>query len=363
MNNMKLFTVIRFIPILIGLLSSVLFTECKRTVKDEEILGPEYRPAPEGFAIITPLDASDSDLNLNFTIGTKSVYFTGDFSHEVSWTITITGQTSGAQKIITGLSNSLNASNALWDGSSSNMIFFKQSESAIVVLSFLGTTITDGLTFGTLIKTKSYNGTFNGVKYTVVEDFEAAASSSFNMGSSFKDLGDEPVVNGATATIQLQGAKVYYFQGMDKNSNSWVAGVTTDSLDCNAAFVNTTVPLEDFYINLYVYGTGKENSSIQIKTYEIDDPASYNGTYDQTTNDGWVYDIYATWTGWKLVSARYSNFKRAADPTLGGIGNGIKEPSKITGFGLGLNSVPTFGYDVEAAADMLVVTEGGPFIP
>lgn len=351
-----------FINILIVLTMGV-FSHCKRTVKDEELLGTEYRPAPEGFTVVTGLNASN--LSPNFNPG--NVYFTGSFSHEVTWTLTITGETSGATKVFTGLSNSLNASNTLWDGGATSEIFFRTNENLTAVLSFLGTSITSTLSFS-MQDAKPYNQVINGVRYTVIENFETVNPMipRYNLGSPFNDQGDLPVINGFTTAFKVQGNRGYHFSGKDKNSNSWIAGVTTDSLNQDSVFrVRTTAP-EDFYINLYVYGTGKPNSSIQIKTYEIDNWSANtfkNVKYNQTINDGWVYDINVDWTGWKLVSVRYSNFKRAGDPNYGGNGNGIKQPQNITGFALGLNSVPTFGMDVEAYVDFLVVTEGGPFKP
>jgi hypothetical protein len=352
----------RFFTIVLLIFASLFFSDCKRTSKDLEILGPEYKPAPPGFAILTGLGISNSYPNFN----PGTVYFTAGFSHEVTWTLTITGKVSGAKKVFTGLSSSLDASNTLWDGGASTDYFFRNLEEVDAVLTILGSDLSSSLTVE-LVDVKPYNGYYGGVKYTLIENFENSPTTRYyNIASPYRDQGDDPVVNGYSTTIKVQGNRSWRFQGKDKNSNSWVAGVTTDSLNIDSAFRTSTVSPEDFYINLYVYGTGKPNSSIQVKAYEIDNWSSYTYKYvkyDQTINDGWVYDIMIDWTGWKLISIRYSNFKRAADPVYGGNGNGIRQPQNITGFGLGLNSVPNFGMDVEAYVDFMVVTEGGPFKP
>ena len=235
-----------------------------------------------------------------------------------------------------------------------------------VVLTVLGFTGSESVMVNVLSR-KKYNTTYsNGIKYTVIDDFErpvGLASTYRWLDGPFKDLGDGAgTVAGITTAQKVDGNASYGFSGTDVNSNSWLAGVNTDPINSMTLGFATSDPAK-YYVNLFVYGTGKANSSIQIKAYEVDDWSQVAATYDQTQNDGYVHDIIIDWTGWKLVSVRYADFKRSSDPVAGGNGNGIKEPHQIVGFALGLNSLPTFGKEVEAYVDFLVVTEGGPFKP
>ena len=65
----------------------------------------------------------------------ESAYFTAKFSKIVDWKISITGLSSGAEKIIIGKSNEINANNSLWRGEVSLLPFFKE-ETCSVLLTF-----------------------------------------------------------------------------------------------------------------------------------------------------------------------------------------------------------------------------------
>ena len=365
MTNIKKYTSIFAIglglPVLIAA-SIFVFSGCKRTLKDSEIIGPNYAPAPEGFNV-TGNAFTASAASVDFWSST--VFFSSAFSHNVTWTITIRGLQSGAVKTITGLSNVINASNSTWDGGASDVYFFKDGENAVATLTFLGSTITLDDTIN-IIEQKLYNtSTFNGVKYQLIDDFEGYNGDAQDgrwFDGAFSDLGDGTVIKGATTAIKVEGDKSYRFSGTDVNSNSWLAGINTDSINSIVNLFTETDP-DKFYVNLYVYGTGKEFSSIQVKAYEVDDYFPVNKKYNQANNDAYVADIMIDWVGWKLVSLRYADFKRGSDPAAGGNGNGIKEPQKVVGFALGLNSLPTFGKQVEAYVDFVIVTQGGPFKP
>jgi hypothetical protein len=131
------------------------------------------------------------------------------------------------------------------------------------------------------------------------------------------------------------------------------------------SLVNVTDP-GDLYVNMYVYGVLNQ-TSLQVKLYEIDDFANFpsvNPSYvygnNQDSNDGWIYDMTTNWTGWKLVSIPYSDFKRANDPVYGGNGNGVKEPNKVTGMAITLTSQDAYPSG-ELYIDMVNLTTYGPF--
>lgn len=144
------------------------------------------------------------------------------------------------------------------------------------------------------------------------------------------------------------------------------------------------------YFNLYVYGTGHENTTVEFKVYEYDHKTFINqdsveapiknrediryalyqevdGTpvaktpYDQSVYDGYIYDQEVTWTGWKLVSIPYSYFRPANDFLTGGGGDRIKESWRIYGMAISLLSYPSTGFYTETYIDQLVITQGGRF--
>jgi hypothetical protein len=350
--------------LLLPALLLIVFTNCKRTSKDEVMLGSNYQPASASFNVTSSLQAYKLSDNSTTNVGDfqyDSVYYKAKFNESVSWTLTISGLTSGATKTITGLSDSLDYTNAIWSGNSTSPRFFVNGEQAVAELSFLGSSIAvkDTITLSSAIV---YGGkTINGVKHIFVDGFEGSGK----ILETSHDFADDPYnfygVNGDTS---IDGSFSYKFGGLDVNSNSWLSGSNT-RLTALYGFISPTLTNpEELFVNIYVFGTGKANTSVQLKLYEQETlPVPSYDQYKQDQNDGYVYDIAVEWIGWKLVSARYSDFKRANDPATGGNGNGIKEPWKVSGVGYNLNCFPTPGKEVGAYVDYLILTEKGKFIP
>lgn len=354
----------RHIIVSIAVLGLLLTFGCNRD--KDEFIGPETVVAPEGFAIAgNTFDASDN--NPDFT--SVTVHFTAALSDRVSWKITISGLTSGAKKTINGVSDVIDATNSEWDGGSSNLYFFKQGEQAVAMLTVLGSDIVlyDTLT---IAQVKLYNGqTINGIKYRVIDDFDGTGVS-LESGTA-GDFFDEDIILARETSIKVQGDNSFRMAGFDKNGNSWSGGINHQNLielRSNNVIISKTDP-EEVYVNIFVYGTGKASSAIQIKLYEVDDPGNLAAipipgyTYEQDKNDAWVVDIPVDWIGWKLVTKKYSAFTPAKDPASGGNGNKIKEPHKMTAMGVSLLSLPDPGMETEVLVDYVVVTEGGQFIP
>src|SRR5690349_9020675 len=147
MPSMKIISQLKIsgrITNVILLLSSVLlFTECKRTSKDEVALGTGT-PASSNFYVVngpygfvTPLKKSNgaaltsptgSSIGAAVSLSKDSLYFVSKFSEVVSWNLTLQGQTSGATQVFSGVSDSLNLSNTLWTGNSNSVPFFVRNE-------------------------------------------------------------------------------------------------------------------------------------------------------------------------------------------------------------------------------------------
>jgi hypothetical protein len=347
----------------LAILAIVMIYSCKRTSKNEEFIGPQVKEASAQFSVVgNQFSASSPSVNFYFA----QLYFTSNFSESVTWKITITGMLSGAVKELTGTSSSLNASNSLWTGDSDNIYFFRKGEKCIVQLTISGSTLVLTTTV-LIINVYDYDGNvINGVSYTLIDDFDGGGVP---MASISKDGFDSGVIMGVDTLVKVQGLKSFKMEGIDVNGNSWSGGINHTSLKeikLDDKSPKTTDP-KFFYINLYVYGTGKPNSAIEVKAFEVDDTlnlkniASY--TYEQNKNDAWIVDLPVTWTGWKLVSLQYSSFRPAADPSAGGNGNKIREPNKITGLAISLLSFPNPLGHTGLSIDYVTFTEGGVFIP
>ncbi len=350
------------------LVAGASFISCERSLSDASQYGPTYIPAPDGFAVtgdtITPSTAS-----IDFSV-TPSMSFSATLSHQVSWTLTLTGETSGAVKTIEGVSNIVDGTNSSWDGGS-DLVFFRAGEQVTGVLSFLGTDYTVETQF-TVTGTKVYDGqTIDGVDYLLVSDFD---------GGGYTMTGRPDANDGATTDFSVdpsrfvQGSNSFLLKGEDISGNFWCGDFFTSPLNSLAGEIDTISP-QDLYINVYVYGTGKPSTNIQIAVLEIDnddslvasiaDPANVDMDTQENAelNDRWFIKQEITHTGWKLLSFKYSQFQLSKNPAVGGGGNKIKEPFRICGLVLSLNSDPDPFKEVEYNLDYLTITQGGVFNP
>ena len=102
---------------------TVIALSCERNT---DILGPNLTDKFGPFSVFEAFDASRT--NVDFSAG-ESVEFTCVFSKQVNWEVHIVGQESGAEKVLTGFTNTIDASNGgSWDGSTTNLPMFKEEQ-------------------------------------------------------------------------------------------------------------------------------------------------------------------------------------------------------------------------------------------
>ncbi len=375
------------------------FWACKRTVENGEILGnPKLISAPGDFdgiinngglpltrlwsrAFTPPVNQGapiDKNHNLRFAPSSlENVFFYNEFSHVVTWYILLEGIQSGAQKSFTSTSNTLDSNNTFWNGSADGTRFFVKGEKVKYTLSFLGSSITysdtlsiDGGTQGAIRYNNRIKILPNGdtLKYKLIDDMEAEPTPIYGIRTTYSDAADG---NGKAAFFvndkrQVGGFFSFYMKGTDNNGNSYCGGSSGEALTELHNFTVEQDPSK-VYFNAYVYGFGRPNSSIFFQAFENDfaDPSTFSYPLPRAVdkNDMWFSIIEVDWVGWKLVSVPYSSFMPANNPLSGGGGNRIKEPHKLCGFGLELESYPAPGATVELAVDDVYLTVNGPFQP
>jgi hypothetical protein len=346
------------------------------------MVGSEEGFATKDFAIINNLDVNKT--NPNFMLSNKKVgvplFFSATFNEDVSWTVTVSSDDSGAEMKIKGKGKVIDINNGWWQGESSNGRFFSTYDTCYAKLNVLGLDTTYSLSKKIIIlKTLSYDlRTVDGVKYYVIDDFEKATVGMAGVSADAADKGTPKY--GKSSAYSVEGKNCYHMEGTDINKNGWLISLNHEALvemakKGNANDNISTANPDELYFNVYIRGTGKSNSAIELKAYEVDSADSkqdlitiLNGGYlydaaAQASNDGWIYDIVIDWEGWKLVSVPYSKFKPASDLKTGGNGNRVKEPWKITAMAVSLLSYPMPGMEVSADIDFVVVSEGGPFVP
>lgn len=342
------------------MLLTILFA-CKREAVD--YLGPAYISAPEGFAV-TGFTATPSPVDFTASV----VNFNAVFSSNVTWNLTITGQTSGAVKKYSSISNGLN--NFIWSGTHDGLTFFRTGETAIATLSFFGTTYTASTN---IIITKARDFKLYG-RFPIGGDFEdpkivepqpvapfySPYWASFNYPTAIANVqqGVDSVAvdyNG-NPVPSVQGKKYYYIKGKGDQSN-FVSGLQY----FGAIVPKLPATPDDIWVNAYLYGTGDANATVELEFQEDDKNTGpgYNGKID----DAFVAYVTLNHVGWKLFSFKYSDLTPSKNADFGGSGNHIHEPERLKSFDIIAIKASKPDSPIEVYYDFPIITVGGPFDP
>ncbi|HVD97551.1 MAG TPA: hypothetical protein VNB90_05045 [Cytophagaceae bacterium] len=364
-----------FSPILC-LLALTLISGCKK--KYDEHIGPHYTSVPSDFAIVNNRLDIYNVLNssgyvsgpsvVSVNLKTNHQFYAAKFNYNVRWNLTISSGLTHAVKVFTGFTDYIDSTNAKWDGASDNEYFFgytssSQPDYVTITLNIPGSDIVIRDTMKVLMKKNYHKQTINGIYHYLVDDFDGGndttAFSPFYIDAA--DINGGNTGTPGYSAIKNQANFSYHMTGLDINNNTYIGSCNTPTLNDIKANTFTVTDPHNLFINLYVYGTGKPNTTVSIISYENDAAQAAGVPLDQHINDKFIYQIGVTWKGWKLVSFPYSDFKR---PNTGaGLGNNQLNPEKISGFAMELDSYPSSGFDVEAMVDMMVITENGVFQP
>ena len=319
------------------LLIGLTFLSCR---KDEIDLteGPNFTDVYGEFSVINTLVASQS--NVDYTSG-QSVYFTAEISIISDWELKITGQSSGAEKIITGTGKVLEASSSTWNGSTTNFPMF-QAEICDVALSFNGQT--DTLFTTVTIDAPKTNAGF------LLADFETGWVGGW---TSFIQSGGNMDFNIKTDGSAPQLGSHYNMQGIV--NWDWLVGLVNFN---SAAYGTTTLPLssnaDNLYFNALIYGQpGLPNSRV---LFQFDEDEDEGGTFNAVNEDQFGYEILIDWEGWRLISVKYSDLEG------NGAGGGVHNPDKINAVNMLHLADPSSGLAI-SKLDYLIFTENAALNP
>ncbi len=316
------------------LLIGVALLSCRKEEIDR-IEGPELNDIYGTFSVVEGLTASQPTVDF---AANQSVHFNCVLSKISDWKLTITGQTSGAQKIVESSTKVIDASVFTWYGETTNFPIFK-AEVCNVMLTFDGEE--DTLTTTVTITQPKVNQGF------VLADFETGWNSGW---TSFIQSGAQMDFNIKTNSSAPQGNSYYNMQG--QVNWDWLTGLVNFKA---SAYGSPTLPLTDnadnLYFNALIYGEpGMPNSRV---LFQFDEDEDMNGTFTGGSEDRFGYEILVTWEGWKLVSVKYS------DITGNGIGGGIHNPNKLNSVNMLHLANPTSGL-AKSKLDYIIFTQNGP---
>jgi hypothetical protein len=368
--------------ILASLVSGITISGCKR--KKADYLGPEYITAPDNL-VVTGFAASS---NVNFQTGACSTQ--ADFSARVSYTITYRGLTSGAVKQYIGVSDKLDATvpGGVWNGSHDNLYFFHKGEQVEVTLSFLRSEVNykDTITIQEIRNTFPANPQLvrvGGPLYFSYEIANPATGGYFPLQfwfSEAKNTADKFAFYALASDYGIKaidGVKTFRIAGVSDQPNGYFVGGIQHRSNTTAFLLPTTwTDPSQIYFNVYLYGNGQRNTIVNLEFHESDATNATNGPtkkdcggstvgasgHDPCTDDAWVMAVPIDFTGWRLVSFRYSDFLRSGEAGAGGSGNNQIEPIRVARIQLGVVSTPAFT-KADVIFDYPVITYGAPFDP
>jgi hypothetical protein len=359
-----------------------LGVSCKNS---SDLTSPSYISVPAGFAVL-PSQTADPDsvfYATSYSIAFYSILtstsvndtFKANLSDVVSWNVDLLGLSSGATKRISGTSNVVNA---VWNGGNDGLYFFKKGEDVEATLSFYGTELQlkDTVTIsGTRLFT-DINAP-NGYTITNMENpvgsYPSSPSAWFNFHDPSGSAGvpgpaEEQIYNAiGTGLKSVEGDGYYLFEGVDRPalnssySTYFILGAGfQQNVPLLAGLTNPNPDPDSLYFNVYVYGFGLGNTKFQVG---FDEDDNSNGAWLNANEDELVYVTRVDWTGWKLISFRYSDTKFSnVDPNGGAHGNHVREPGKIIKMGFVMNSDPPL-YHSKVAFDFPCFTYGHSFNP
>jgi len=334
----------------INLVLSCLFlltiSACKREKMDFE--GPDLQDLNGTFSMLEPFTASKT--NVDFANG-ETAYFTARFSKLSDWTITITGATSKAKKIISGKSKLLDQNLTLWNGSTTVFPFFGV-ENCTATLKIDG--VADSFNLPISIKTVKTN------QGLLVADFETGINSKWVI---FKQSGANMDFKIKTDAANSPQGKSYFNMAGTVDWD-WLIGLVDFPATALGTGI-TTYPLstnpDEVYFNVLVYGQPATNQSILLFQFREDENA--NGTFDAASEDEYDVQIPVNWEGWKLISIKYSDLNYLVNGNPGTPkGNKLKNPDKLNKVSVLHLADKTLGY-ASTKMDYMIFTTGKALEP
>ena len=314
----------------------ILSFSCTRK---DEIQGPLLDDLYGDFKVLEEFEAAPQ--SVDFSIGQK-VTFTARFSKNVDWEIHIIGQTSRAEKIITGKSKTLDAENASWNGTTTNLPMFKVEE-CVAIISVPDELYADTLNIS-ILETKLYEG-------FLLSDFEDGVNPGWDIFTQ----------NGADMSFTVvesdSAAQAYHYYDMG-------GAVTWDYLigyiDMpSSAYSEPTYPLlnnpSQVFFNVLLNKPPEITNEIVLWQFWEDD--NLDGVFNANDEDMYSVELTGLEDGWKTFSIRYDELAALVNgvPSTPA-GNGIHEPHKLLNVRVLFLANPVTGYS-QTLMDYIIFTE------
>ena len=255
----------------------------------------------------------------------------------------IEGQSSGATKVITGKSKTLDELNAIWDGTTTVLPMFK-NERCNAYLSLPEEVYADTIIGITIDSTKTNEG-------FVVADFENGINPGWDI---FKQSGGDmtfEIVNNDSAAERSH----YYDMGGEVNFD-YLIGYIYFPAD---AYGEPTFPLSPIPQNVYfnVMLNKPETITNEIILFQFVEDENGDGIFQEASEDMYSLELKNIESYWQLISLPYSDLTALVNgaPSTPN-GNGIHEPDKLLEVRTLFLADPSSGYS-QTFMDYMIFTE------
>lgn len=325
------------------LLGMIMLSSCHK--KDNSIDGPNLNDVYGEFGVINTLGQNlDS---VDFAVG-QTAYFTAQMSKIIDWKITITGQTSGAVKEITGTGSSLTQATTTWLGETTYFPVFG-TEICDVQLTFEGED--DTLTSTIKIIQSKLNPGF------LISDFESGFN---NQWTSYIQSGADMDFQIKTDASSPQGNSYYNMAG----TVDWDYLIGYLYFGASA-YGSPQMPItgngDNTYFNIMIYGEPGSVNTILLFQFQEDDDLS--GGFANSSEDTYSLEIPVNWEGWKLYSVKYSDIPCLVNgqPSTPN-GNGQHNPDRLNQVNMLHLANPVTGF-AKTKVDYIIFTQNEPLKP
>ena len=321
----------------------VTFVACRKDTTNFD--GASIEEQYSDFSIVEPF-ATNKD-SVAFA-SSETVQFSARFNKTVNWKISIVGQTSKAKKTITGLSKSIDASNAIWNGSTSQFPMFKE-EKCFAKLTI--ESVNDSFQVVVNVKSIKVN---NGL---VIADFENGFNTAW---TKFVQSGANMDFAVKTDTLAPQGAKYLKMAGT-VNWDYLIGLIDFPASAYGAPTLALPSNPDDVYFNCLIYGVPSTNESLVL--FQIKEDENANGSFNASNEDEYDLQVTVNWEGWKLVSFKYSDIPCLINgqPSIPK-GNSQHNPDKIWKISMLHLANPANGF-ASCKLDYIIFTNNAPLEP
>lgn len=327
--------------IIIALAIGVLISSCK---KDEDFIGPELVIAdPATFEY----DQTFKSILDTVDFEQSTATFSAKFNQRASWTITITGDSSGAIKTYSGTGESIDENSLSWDGTFDYKTKLKlfQNETVTASLKIIGLEESPSTQVRIANPIKPFvvlNGFNAPEEYANPIFFTSPDVPDIFIISQVNSLDESPEGKGY---INLIGEDIApsgeYFLGNFGTNN----GVVYDKKQILAD------GSQELYLNFFLKGDGINGTSkLEVQ-------------FEETFGDIFSTEVSTKHDGWKFVSIPYSNFinQWAADSEGDLRTPGKRESNLVKGVGFICSSNPQRS-TLNIAIDYACLTIGKPLL-